>query len=94
MTQGKCPLCGVEYTSGHACSKIPDMSFKGSGIEDWTDLRDRFAMAALTGMLGNQTLYFSVLEKCKASKGDINSTFAGFAYEYADALMEARSKSS
>jgi hypothetical protein len=43
-------------------------------------MRDRFAMAALTGMLGSQDFF-----------GDMQS-FCRVAYEYADAMIEARKK--
>jgi hypothetical protein len=46
-------------------------------------MRDQFAMAALTGLLANPKLAPTVLQK-GASWFDKN------AYEYADAMMEAR----
>ena len=43
------------------------------------ELRDRFAMAALTGLLADHTMQnFSVTE------------FADLSYEYADAMLKAR----
>ena len=43
------------------------------------ELRDRFAMAALTGLLADHTMQdFSV------------TAFAGLSYEYADAMLKAR----
>lgn len=42
------------------------------------ELRDRFAMAALTGLLADHTMDFAVTE------------FADLAYEYADAMLKAR----
>jgi len=51
-------------------------------VEERT-LRDQFAMAALTGLLANPKLAPTILQK-GASWFDKN------AYEYADAMMEAR----
>ena len=42
------------------------------------ELRDRFAMAALTGLLADHTMDFAVTE------------FADLSYEYADAMLKAR----
>ena len=41
-------------------------------------LRDRFAMAALTGLLADHTMDFAVTE------------FADLSYKYADAMLKAR----
>ena len=42
------------------------------------ELRDRFAMAALTGLLADHTMDIAVTE------------FADLSYEYADAMLKAR----
>jgi hypothetical protein len=42
------------------------------------ELRDRFAMAALTGLLADHTMNIAVTE------------FADLSYEYADAMLKAR----
>ena len=45
-------------------------------LESYATLRDQFAMAALTGIIINET--------------NTSKLAAKFAYEYADAMMEAR----
>jgi hypothetical protein len=44
------------------------------------ELRDRFAMAALTGLIANHTI------------DEKRSTYADWSYHFADAMMEARTK--
>ena len=53
---------------------------KARAVEEAKQLRDQFAMAALTGLLAN-----SGDVSCSAREG-----FAKVAYDYADAMLKAR----
>ena len=56
-------------------------------IEDGLSVRDRFAMAALSGMLAHSTRY-----KPREEGADWHWSIAKEAYELADAMMERRKK--
>ncbi len=79
--QGNCPDPGGEMPSARdtacpACREMLAQEFGG----DRLDLRDRFAMAALTGLLADHTMRCSWAE------------FAVGAYALADAMLAERAK--
>jgi len=65
-----------------------DHSDKNSNVMTTKTLRDEFAMAALTGMLANDTLIKSLLKTHGVDK--LEDFFEAYVYEYADAMLRAR----
>jgi len=62
------------------------MRFRMEKEQEHKALRDKFAMAALTGLLSNQKL----ASKCLDEGGAASGWFEINAYAYADAMMKAR----
>ena len=92
MKEIKCGNCGGGEAesmfhmgaSGWLCEKCHDKVFPAN-----CTLRDQFAMAALTGMVGDAWLAIDTEERFGADANYLK-VYAKQAYEFADAMLEAR----
>lgn len=96
MGSGKCPGCGGivvallgESVKCRGCGKHPMEYWKTKGK---VELRDQFAMAALTGFQADHKNVLALAMSAKKAGREPEDQLARVVYRLADAMMKERDK--
>ena len=92
LTEIKEAMEGIDGGLTHLCQAVNAFYEDTPAVEDQPTLRDRFAMAALTGLVasGLEEHWDQTKQQHSGWQADVDRRWASYCYQMADAMLEAR----